>query len=167
MQVKIIRSPRRSRSVSARVEGDTFVVRAPALIAEAELQAIVERLKERWLQRRRRDDLDDEALERRARQLNRQYFAGQLRWQSIRWVSNQAGRWGSCTPTEGTIRLSCRLAALPTFVRDYVLMHELAHLLEANHSPRFWALVNRFEKSERARGYLMALGLEAIEADPQ
>jgi predicted metal-dependent hydrolase len=54
-------------------------------------------------------------------------------------------RWGSCTPGQGgrgaSIRLSWRLALAPWPVADYVVAHECAHLLEANHGPRFWALV--------------------------
>ena len=46
----------------------------------------------------------------------------------MRWVSNQSGRWGSCTPAEGTIRLSDKLQGMPVWVVDYVLLHELAHL---------------------------------------
>jgi predicted metal-dependent hydrolase len=49
---------------------------------------------------------------------------------------------------------------MPKWVRDYVIMHEIAHLEEANHGARFWKLVNQYPLTERARGYLMAIGLE-------
>ena len=65
-------------------------------------------------------------------------------------------RWGSCTPADGSVRISVRLAPFPLWVLDYVLVHELAHLAVADHSPRFWALVDRYPLSERARGYLIA-----------
>ena len=102
-----------------------------------------------------------------AAELNRQYFEGKLRWQEIRYVTNQQHRYGSCTPATGVIRVSPhRVVAMPAWVRDYVLVHELAHLREANHGPRFWKLVNRYPKTERARGYLMALGLEGEGDEP-
>ena len=103
-------------------------------------------------------------LHQRAQALNRAYFDGQLRWKSIAWVTNQnKSRFASCTPSEGTIRISHRIADMPTFVRDYLIVHELAHLVEENHGPKFWQLVNRYPKAERARGYLMAVGLEAVD----
>jgi predicted metal-dependent hydrolase len=78
-------------------------------------------------------------------------------------VANQDARWGSCTTNQGTIRLSDRLADAPAWVRDYVIIHELAHLIRPDHSPAFWRLVRRYKLTERARGYLMALGLERHE----
>lgn len=63
-------------------------------------------------------------------------------------------RWGSCTPEDRTIRLSHRLAGMPRYVQEYVLVHELAHLLEADHNAAFWAWVKRYPQSERAIGYL-------------
>jgi predicted metal-dependent hydrolase len=75
---------------------------------------------------------------------------------SIRWVDNQDLRWGSCTPTDGTIRISSRLAGEPAWVLDYVIVHELAHLVVPGHGRRFWALVQRYPRTERARGWLMA-----------
>lgn len=162
MEVKIIRSKKRRKTISAREVGGYFVVQAPASMSDAELQPVIERLQKRWQKRQTKETLDDQALQRRAQELNRQYFQGKLKWQSIRWVTNQNSRAGSCTPATGTIRLSHRLATMPTFVRDYVIVHELAHLVEANHGPKFWQLVNRYPKSERARGYLMAIGWEKV-----
>ena len=78
----------------------------------------------------------------------------------VRWVDNQSTRWGSCTMATGEIRVSRRLAEYPRWVLDYVLVHELAHLAVPDHSPAFWSLVGRYELSERARGYLIAKGLE-------
>jgi predicted metal-dependent hydrolase len=69
-------------------------------------------------------------------------------------VVNQASRWGSCTPADGTIRLSSRLQGMPPWVVDYVLLHELAHLLEPGHGARFWTLLRAYPRTERARGYL-------------
>jgi hypothetical protein len=75
----------------------------------------------------------------------------------VRWVSNQESRWGSCTPVDATIRLSDRLRVTPSWVIDYVLAHELAHLLEPGHGPRFKALIDRYPRAERARGYLLGV----------
>lgn len=143
-----------------------LIIRAPASMRDEELAPIIDGLKKRLRRRSARSvSQTDETLEKRARELNRQYFGGRLKWQSVRWVTNQNSRFGSCTPADGTIRLSHRLAAMPAWVRDYVLIHELAHLVEANHGPKFWELVNRFPLTERARGYLMAVGLEEIDGE--
>ena len=161
--IHIIRSARRKKTVSARVVDGVLQVRAPAHLSDAELAPIIEQLKSRLKTRVVRNQLDNELLERRAKELNRLYFGGQLTWTSIRWVTNQDKRAGSCTPASGTIRISHHVDKMPAFVRDYVLVHEMAHLIEPNHSPRFWEMVNRYPKTERARGYLMAVQLESLE----
>lgn len=162
METRIVRSRKRAKTVSAREVDGVFEVRAPAHMSDSELEPVVQKLMERWQRRRDKQALSDADLERRARELNRQYFNGKLRWQSVRWVDNQNTRFGSCTPGQGTIRISHRLATMPGFVLDYVLVHELAHLLEANHGASFWRLVNQYPRTERARGYLMAAGLEIV-----
>jgi predicted metal-dependent hydrolase len=165
VEVKVVRSKRRKKTVEARLESGVLVVRAPAGISEAELTPIIEKLKARIEKKqRRRQFKSDASLQDRARDLNRRHFEGKLTWSSIRYVTNQNKRFGSCTPSQGTIRISHRVAAMPAWVRDYVIVHELAHLVEPNHSRAFWDLVNRYPKTERARGYLMALGMEADEA---
>ena len=169
IQIRIIRSANRAKTISARLVDDGAVIEvlAPAAATDAELAPIIERLKGRILRHKAKaETADDGALAGRAAELNRQYFAGKLRWNDIRYVTNQQKRYGSCTPATGVIRISHRLAAMPAWVRDYVIVHELAHLAEANHGPRFWRLVNRYPKTERARGYLIALGLEAEGDEP-
>ncbi len=163
LEIRVVRSARRKKSISAKLlNWHTLEVRAPADLPDDQLQQAIEDLTKRMeAQRARmRSFRSDEKLEGRAQRLNQAYFDGQLKWRSIRFVTNQQQRFGSCTPAWGTIRLSHRLANVPDFVLDYVIIHELAHLLEPNHSPRFWELVYRYERTERARGYLMALAME-------
>ena len=158
--VKIMRSAKRKKTVSAELKNGELVVRAPARMSDRELAPIIEKLQKRLRKKTNRIPKTDDDLEAMAQQLNQTYFSGRLKWQSIRYVTNQNRRFGSCTPSLGTIRLSDRLASMPDWVLKYVIVHELAHLEEANHGPNFWALVNKYPLTERARGYLMAIGLE-------
>lgn len=160
MKVRIIRSGKRHKTVQARDIDGVLEIRAPASMPDAELTPIIDTLRKRIERRKKKEKLDDAALAARASGLNRRYFDGRLKWTSLRWVTNQNKRFASCTPSQGTIRISHRLATMPEFVLDYVLVHELAHLIEANHGANFWNLVARYPKTERARGYLMAVGLE-------
>lgn len=159
--IRIIRSARRKHTISARQEGDTLVVYLPTGLWSAEEQEWVERMRQRLekMQERRRLN-SDEALQRRTEELNREFFGGELKIESIRFVTNQNHRFKSCTPNTRTIRISHRLAEMPAWVLDYVIVHELAHLVQPNHSNRFWKLVNRYKLTERARGFLMAKGVE-------
>jgi predicted metal-dependent hydrolase len=160
--IKIVRSARRKRTVSARWADGGIEVLAPAAMPEDQLQDIIQRLRLRLENRRTRHQLNDDAtLRQRAEELNRKYFKGRLKIACVEYVANQTRRFGSCTPADAHIRLSLRIATLPDWVRDYVLVHELAHLVEANHSDRFWRLVGAYPLAERARGYLMAVGMEA------
>ncbi len=162
--VEFVRSPRRRRTISAKVQGNRLIVQVPTGLSATEERGWAEKLGARILAAQRRRDLNSEReLPRRARELNDQYFGGRLRIGEVRYVTNQQGRFGSCTPARGTIRIADRLAKMPAWVRDAVLVHELAHLEEPNHSARFWQLANAYPLMERARGYLMAVGLEEPE----
>ena len=163
METRIIRSKRRRKTIEAREVGGILEVLAPAGMSDKELDPHILKLKARIERRKITSQLDDETLAKRAQVLNQRYFDGVLRWRSIRWVTNQNNRHGSCTPWKGNIRISHRIADMPRFVQDYVIIHELAHLAKPNHSKEFWDLVNRYSKTERARGYLMAVGLEGLE----
>ena len=160
MDIRIIRSPHRRRTVHGRQVNGVLEILAPAHLDDQALQPIIEGIRRRIERRHAARSLDDRVLDQRARQLNADLFAGRLRWTSIRWVTNQSRCFGSCTPRQGLIRISHRLAAMPAFVLEYVIVHELAHLMHAGHGDPFWQEVNRYPMTERARGYLMAVGLE-------
>lgn len=159
MKVEVIRSARRRKTVQARLVDGVVRVHIPASMSASEEERWIAEMVKRIERRRGGESID---LEQRARVLGRQLGLGQPA--SIRWVDNQEMRWGSCTPGDSTIRISSRLAREPAWVVDYVIVHELAHLSVADHGPRFWDLVNRYRLAERARGFLMARGMEA---DPE
>lgn len=157
---RVIRSARRRKTVAARVQDGVLTIYVPSRISRDEERDWVERMTARMSKRVHRDQLNDDAdLQRRAARLNRKYFGGELKYSSIVYVTNQSSKYGSCTPGSRRIRISHRMAAMPSFVLDYIIVHELAHLLEANHGRRFWKLVNRYPHAERAIGYLMGVGL--------
>ena len=160
MEIRIIRSKKRRKTVQAREIGGVLEILAPSHMSDKQLEPVINVFKERINRHKRLSKLDDQALESRANTLNHRYFDNRLQWESIRWVTNQNRRHGSCNTDRRTIRISHRIAEMPRFVQDYVIVHELAHLIEPNHSQRFWELVYQYPRTERARGYLMAVGME-------
>ena len=162
MKVEVVRSARRRKTVQARVVDGVLRVHIPASMSAEEEAKWVSEMAARIERRRRAERID---LDRRARQLAAQYGLGVPA--SIRWVDNQESRWGSCTPRDRSIRISSKLGPEPLWVIDYVIVHELAHLSVHGHGPRFWALVDRYPLAERARGFLMARGLERGEPDEE
>jgi hypothetical protein len=161
LQIEVRRSRRRRRTVSAYRDGERIVVLIPAAFSPAEERRWVAAMVERLRAQESRRKAPSRDLVRRAEELSRSYLGGRAQPVSIRWVDNQQGRWGSCTPLDGTIRISSRLRGMPGWVVDYVLLHELAHLLEPSHSARFWGLLEAYPKLERARGYLEGVAAAA------
>lgn len=162
--VEVRRSARRRSTVSAYRDGDRVVVLIPARFSRAEEREWVGRMVERLQRRERRTRRSDADLTGRVALLARRYLADQpavASPASVRWVTNQNGRWGSCTPADRTIRLSSRLRGMPDWVVDYVLMHELCHLVVAGHGSQFWDLMSRYPRTERARGYLEGVSAAA------
>ena len=155
--VEVRRSTKRRRTVSAYRDGDRTVVLIPARMSKADEAHWVETMLARLAAKDARRPAGDDDLRRRALALSKRYLDGRARPLSVRWVTNQRGRWGSCTPADRTIRLSHRLRGFPDWVVDYVLVHELAHLLVPDHSAAFWDLVASYPMAERARGYLLGV----------
>lgn len=160
-QVEVRRSRRRRRTVSAYRDGDRVVVLLPARMSKDEERQWVDVMLERLAAQERRRRPSDAELMNRALLLCRRYLSEAQTPTSVRWVYNQGSRWGSCTPSDRTVRLSSRLQGMPTWVVDYVLVHELAHLIEPGHTPRFWELVRRYPQADRARGYLEGVAAAA------
>lgn len=151
LEVEVVRSAKRRKSVSARIVDGRIVVRMPQWMSKAQEAEYVTSLVEKLERQHSATEVD---LPRRANELAARHDLP--RPKSIRWVSNQRQRWGSCTPSTGEIRISDRIAAFPGWVLDAVIVHELAHLVHLHHSPEFWALANRYPKTERAYGFLIA-----------
>jgi predicted metal-dependent hydrolase len=160
MDVEVVRSAKRRKSVSARVVDGRIVVRMPQWMSKAQEAEYVAALVAKLERQHSATEVD---LPRRAADLAARYELPPPT--SIRWVGNQLHRWGSCTPSTGEIRISDRIAGFPGWVLDAVLVHELAHLVHLHHSPAFWELVNRYPKTERAYGFLIAKQLTDDEVD--
>lgn len=156
-----MRSPRRRKTVQAREVNGVLRVSIPATMTTADEARWVEEMLRRMARRSGTGGID---LAQRAADLAQRYDLATPA--SIRWADNQEWRWGSCTPSAGTVRISSRLAREPGWVLDYVIVHELAHLEVARHDRRFWAIVGRYPLAERARGFLIARGLEPPDDDP-
>ena len=159
LPVKVITSARRKNTVSARIVDGTIEIRMPEGLSSAEQQQHIDDLTSKLDRKRSSRDLD---LPKRARKLAREYSLPEP--SSIVWSSRQQKRWGSCTPATGAIRISDRMAEFPDFVIDYVIVHELAHLVELNHSPAFTALERRYPHADKAEGFLMAVSLGFAES---
>jgi predicted metal-dependent hydrolase len=157
-EVEVRRSARRRRTVSAFRDGNKIIVQIPAHFSRAEearwVARMVERIDRADARARRSAGRTDVSLMQRCQALSTQYLPGAPQPAAVRWVAAMRTRWASCTPTDRTIRVSRRLEPMPGWVLDYVLLHELAHLVVPGHGADFWALLRDYARTERARGYL-------------
>jgi predicted metal-dependent hydrolase len=160
-RVEVRRSSRRKKTISAEIVGRAVVVSIPERMSRADEHEWVTTMVGRMAERQRRDRLNArDSLRYEAARLADLYLNG-VRPRDISWTLTERSRWGSCSTRDGSISLSLALADYPSWVRDYVIVHELAHLVVADHSSAFWELVNRYPYTERARGFLIAKGMEA------
>ena len=161
MKVEVKRSKRRKKTISARLDGDIMYVYAPVDTPEKELHKIIKNFKKRFIRRNLKRELNKEHNLREVfGRLNKKYFDGKIKIKSIKYVTNQQKRYGSCNYKKKTIRISHHLVQIPDWARDYVIIHEMAHILEPYHSKVFWGIVYRYKLSARERGFLIAKKME-------
>lgn len=167
-EVEIQSSARRKKTGTAHWSGSRIIVQIPANVRGKDRTIFVDELVERLLTQRPQVAAGDGMLEERARLLAAQYNDG-VEPVSVRWVTNQQARWASCSPGTKEIRVSSRLRQCPEWVIDAVLVHELAHLQVADHSPAFYEIANRHPRQDDSElyleGYALGLGLRIEEAD--
>ena len=166
-EVEVRVSARRRKWATAFWSEGRVVVALPATMALSARPEMVEVLVRRLLRHRPHLSGTDHDLTARAAELADRYLGG-VRPTSVRWVTNQHSLWGSCTNVTGEIRISDRLRAVPGWVLDAVLVHELAHLVEPNHSTRFRALAGRYPRTAEADVFLegYSLGREYAAVTP-
>jgi hypothetical protein len=165
-EVEVRVSKRRKKTSEAKWVGGHIVVSVPAHLSVENRQKTVDWLVERLLTRHNlQAGLDNDGLLARAVELSDRYLVG-AHPKSVRWVSNQTARWGSCSYYSGDIRLSHRLRVVPGWVLDSVLVHEVAHLTHADHSPAFHKLAGAYPRHKEAGVFLAGYGLGLSNPSP-
>ncbi len=155
--VEVRRSNKRRRTVSAAREGNKTVLNVPQKMSITEIEEIARDLINRMNERDPRAYFSDDELFKRAQELSATYLFSKADPKSVAWSTRLTSTWGICTPLEGEIRITSRLQGMPQYVLDYVLLHELVHLVINDHGKDFESMMRTFEKKERAEGYLDAL----------
>ena len=158
-QITIIRSKRRKKTIQTKYGDGQLWIYVPAGMSTKDERKWIDRMIERNKRWEQKTTLkkSDTWLQQHAQALNKKYFDGVLNF-SIMFVTNQHSRFGSCTSIDKTIRISERVKTMPLWVQDYIIIHELTHLLHPDHSKDFWRKVNQYKYAERAKGYLIAVG---------
>lgn len=152
LPVEVVRSNKRKKTAQAYiVEGRLRVLIPAGLEPNAEAGLVADLVRKA----NRRVSSESVDLLSRATKLAKEYHLPTPA--SIEWSNRQLRRWGSCTVSEGRIRISDRLASMPDWVLDWVILHELAHLEAPNHGAHFQEIVRQYKLGERAEGYLMAM----------
>lgn len=152
-ELRVKYSARRKKTVTLKRSGGAWELAAPLhydpRVAPEQIAQLLTRVSKKTTQ-----PSSDSDLMQRAQKLNDTYFGDGIEPQAVRWVENQNSRWASCSAATGSIRVSHRLKDVPDWVLDAVLVHELAHLRESDHGPRFRALAHRYERMRDADIFL-------------
>ncbi len=159
LKMRVIRSPRRKTSQLTMEPDGVLTVRVPSWMPDEEVRRLVaknrqwieekqaEVAKKRDTQIRITDQMRRDGVEKALKIIPERvaFYARQMgcegRYHRIT-IREQKTRWGSCS-SQGNLNFNWKLVLMPQEVLDYVVVHELAHLYEMNHSPRFWSVVER------------------------
>ena len=167
MKYTIIRSNRKTLGLQVRTDGQV-IVRAPVKLAEAEIQRFVTQ-HEDWIRKQQERIQKNRQEQPTAEKLTMQEIQ-QLADQALKvipervayyapkvgvtygniTIRNQKSRWGSCS-AKGNLNFNWKLALMPDEILDYVVVHELAHRMEMNHSDKFWKIVENVLPDYRER----------------
>jgi predicted metal-dependent hydrolase len=167
-EFRVIRSSRRKRSISALRQNGIIEIHIPDRMSRKDEIAIIPEMIEIVLKREAKSRSSDEVLTTMAAKLLATYLPDfHERPTAITWRSMRE-RWGSCTTSDGTIRISLRLNGAPDYVVACVLIHELIHLRVPGHGPEFYSYLERYPDRERAEAFLEGFeaGLSALPDAP-
>ncbi|MDG6218991.1 MAG: M48 family metallopeptidase [Candidatus Thermoplasmatota archaeon] len=154
--IEIIRSKKRKKTIQAKIVDNVLRIYLPEDLSRKQEEEWIQKLKQKMEKKQRKIKLNStNELQKRAEFINEQYFNGTLDF-TIQFVTNQTRKHGSCTPLSKSIRISDEIAKYPQYVQDYLIMHELTHIIHPNHSKAFWKKVNEYPYVERAKGFLHA-----------
>ena len=165
-EFRVIRSTRRKRSISALRQNGIIEIHIPDRMSRKDEFAIIPEMIEIVLRREAKSRSSDAALAQMAERLLELYLPDfHERPSAITWRTMRE-RWGSCTTSDGTIRISLRLNGAPDYVVECVLFHELIHLRVPGHGKDFYAYLDRYPEKARAEAFLE--GFEAgLSATPE
>lgn len=149
--IEVRRSTRRKKTIEAYRNGEKVIVSIPARMSQREANQVVDEMVKKILHDESAPTNDQ--LFQRAQLLNKKYLDGKAIPVSVEWSSRMSRIWGACTIEDKTIRISDRLRDAPQYALDYLLIHELIHILIPGHGADFRALLERYPQLDRAEGY--------------
>ena len=154
-EVEVIKSSKRKKTVQAKIVNKKLIIFLPSRISQKEEDYWIRKMKKKCINKRKKQLLNTNSqLKGKAEVINKKYFEGKLNF-NIEFVTNQNSRFGSCTPENKTIRISDKVSEMPKWVQNYIILHEIAHLIYKDHSDNFWEKVNEYKYTERAKGFLI------------